>query len=142
MRFESSASVHAPASRAWEIYREVERWAEWTASITSVELLDGPLRVGARARVRQPRLPAAIWEVTELDEGRSFVWVSRAPGVLTTGIHVVEDRGPGECRVVAALTQEKPLGLLIGLAARRLTHRYLAMESAGLKSRAESDETW
>lgn len=138
MRFEAVQDVAAPAATAWSIYRDVERWPEWTDSVTSVELLDGPLRIGARARVRQPRLPVAEWQVTDLDDGRRFEWVSKALGVRTTGIHVVEETGPDSCRVTAALTQQGPLGVLIGLITNRLTKRYLATEAAGLKRRAES----
>lgn len=142
MKFESIERVAASAARAWEIYRDVERWHEWTASVTSVELLDGELRIGARVRVRQPRLPTAVWEVTELHErdGESyhFSWVSRAPGVRTTGIHLVESLGPDECRVTATLTQEGLLGRILGLVWTRLTRHYLAMETAGLKRRAEA----
>lgn len=142
MRFESAIDVAAPAATTWAIYRDVERWSEWTASITSVSLLDGPLRVGARARIRQPRLPTAEWQVTELDDGTNgahrFVWVSRAPGVRTTGSHVVTTTGADTCRIAAGLTQEGPLGAVIGLLTSRLTKRYLAMETAGLRRRAES----
>ena len=137
MRFEDSAVIAAPASTVWEVYRDVEHWPEWTESVTSVELLDpGPLRVGSRARVRQPRLPVAEWTVTEIDEGRSFTWVARGPGVRTTGTHLVEPHADG-ARATAILVQAGPLGPVVGFLTRGLTKRYLAMEAAGLKARAE-----
>jgi len=138
MRFEDSAVIAAPASTVWEVYSDVEHWPELTESVTSVELLDpGPLRVGSRARIRQPRLPVAEWTVTEIDPGRSFTWVARGPGVRTTGTHVVEPHGDG-ARATAILVQGGPLGPVVGLLTKGLTKRYLAMEIAGLKARAEA----
>jgi uncharacterized membrane protein len=140
MRFQSSIDVAAPAPLVFDVYADVERWPEWTESITSVERLDdGPLRVGARTRVRQPRLPVAEWEVTELVAGRSFTWVARGPGVRTTGTHAVAPAGtdPDRCLVTATLDQEGLLGPVVGLATRGLTNRYLAMELQGLKGRCE-----
>jgi uncharacterized protein YndB with AHSA1/START domain len=136
MRFEHGIEIAASPARVWEVYADVERWHEWTDSITSVELLDGPLRVGARARVRQPRLPVAVWTVQEYDEGRVFVWTARGPGLRTTGTHLVEPSGDG-ARATARLDQEGPLGGLMGRLTRGLTERYLAMEAAGLKARSE-----
>ena len=137
MRFEDSSVIAAPAATVWAIYSDVERWPDWTASVTSVELLDaGPLRVGSRARVRQPRLPVAEWTVTEIDEGRSFTWVARGPGVRTTGTHLVVPHGDG-ARATAILDQGGPLGPVVGFLTRGLTRRYLAMEATGLKARAE-----
>jgi uncharacterized membrane protein len=138
MRFEDSAVIAAPASTVWEVYSDVEHWPELTESVTSVELLDpGPLRVGSRARIRQPRLPVAEWTVTEIDPGRSFTWVARGPGVRTTGTHVVEPHDDG-ARATAILVQGGPLGPVVGLLTKGLTKRYLAMEIAGLKARAEA----
>jgi uncharacterized protein YndB with AHSA1/START domain len=136
MRFEHAIEISATPARVWEVYSDVERWHEWTASITSVELLDGPLRVGARARVRQPKLPVAVWTVTAYDEGRSFTWTSGAPGLRTTGTHLVEPSGDG-ARGTARLDQEGLFGGLVGRLSRGLTERYLAMEAAGLKARSE-----
>ncbi len=63
MRFEASIEVSAPAEQVFATYADVERWPTWTSSVTSVELLDpGPLRVDSRARIRQPRLPVAVWQ--------------------------------------------------------------------------------
>ena len=62
--------------------RDLEHWPEWTASVTSVELLEpGPLAVGTRARVIQPKLKPAVWEVTQAKAGRGFTWVTRHPGL-------------------------------------------------------------
>ena len=94
--FRLDFEVAAPPDRVWAVIRDVEKWHEWTASITSIELLDGrPLAVGSRARVRQPKLPVAVWQVTEMEEGRSFRWETRGPGFVATGIHAVAPSGGG-----------------------------------------------
>lgn len=140
MRFEATAQVVAPAQRVFDVYADVERWPEWTRSVTSVERLEaGPLRVGSRARVRQPRLPVAVWQVTELVPGRSFTWVARGPGIVTTGRHVAMPAGGDDrTEVTAALEQAGLLGPLVGLLTRRLTDRYLRIEVQGLKARCET----
>jgi uncharacterized membrane protein len=139
MRFEKTIEIAAPAQRVFDVYADVEHWPDWTASVTSVQRLDeGPLRVGSRARVRQPRLPVAVWEVTDLVPGRFFVWVARGPGLRATGSHVVEVTDhPGRVRATASLEQAGPLGLVMALATRRLTERYLTTEVEGLKRHAE-----
>lgn len=137
MRFESSIQIDASPARVFEVFSDVERWPEWTASVTSVERLDaGPLRVGSRARIKQPKLPVAVWEVTELVDGSHFVWVAKSPGVTTVGGHYVEASGDGAL-ATSRIDQNGPGGWLIGTLTKGLTNRYLAMETAGLKARAE-----
>ena len=137
MRFEASIEVEAPAQDVFDVYSDVERWPEWTDSVTSVQLLDpGRLRVGSRARIRQPRLPTAEWQVVDLVPGRSFSWTARGPGIRTTGRHLITG-GDGPVTVTAALEQAGPLGPVLGLLTKRLTERYLDMEVRGLKARCE-----
>jgi uncharacterized membrane protein len=139
MRFEASAEVSAPAQQVFATYADVERWPSWTSSVTSVELLDpGPLRIGSRARIRQPKLPVTVWQVTALEPGREFSWQATGPGVLTTGTHRVTPTGDHAATVTAILEQAGPLGPLVGLLTRRLTRRYLDTEVRGLKAYCEA----
>lgn len=135
MRSAASVTINAPAEQVWEIYSDVERWPEWNESITSVERLDpGPLRLGARTRIKQPRLPAAVWTVTEWTPNEYFAWTSTAPGIRTTGGHRLEPTATGTL-VTASIDQSGPLGALLGLALRNLTNHYLSLETQGLHTR-------
>ena len=118
--------------------REVELWPEWAPTTTSVRRLDdGPLAVGSRVRVEQPRLPPTVYVVTELEPSRSFTWVASGPGVRATARHLLEDLGPGGTRVTLAVGLAGPVGVVMGRFYRRLTDRYLAAEAAGIKARSE-----
>jgi uncharacterized membrane protein len=140
MRFQAATDVAAPAERVFDVYSDVAHWPDWTSSVTSVELLDpGPLRVGSRARMRQPGLPVAVWQVTELAPGRSFTWVARGPLIVTTGRHeVTPGGGAGHVTVTATLEQAGPVGAVVGLLTSRLTNRYLQTEVRGLKAHCEA----
>ncbi|GAA3016329.1 SRPBCC family protein [Actinokineospora globicatena] len=137
MRFGTRVDIAAPAARVWEVYRDIEWWPEWTASVTSITALGGgPLRVGSRARIRQPRLPTTVWTITEFEDGRSWTWVAGGPGARTVATHTVEPLGDG-ARAVLTLEMTGPLGLVIAKLTAGLTDRYLALEAEGLKARAE-----
>ncbi|MFD0899858.1 SRPBCC family protein [Actinomadura sediminis] len=137
MRFEITVDVAAPPERVWSVLADVERLPGLTPSMESVELLDGPLRLGARARIRQPRLAAAVWSVTEFTEGESFTWVSRAPGVTTTAGHLVQ-AAPDGASLQLTLVQEGPLAPVIGLLFGRRARAYVTMEANALKKAAET----
>ena len=137
--FSTTVDIAAPPSRVWEVMRDVERWHEWTASITSIERLDeGPLKVGSGARVRQPKLLSARFEVTVLEEGRGFDWRTRSAGVTAVGQHWIQPIGAG-CRVTLSVVYGGALGWLVARVYADLTRRYLAMEAEGLKRRSESE---
>jgi uncharacterized protein YndB with AHSA1/START domain len=135
MHTEVTTTVQAPAARVWEILSDVERWPSWTASVQQV-VLDGPLAVGAVAKVRQPKLPPTAWTVTEVVPGRSFTWESKAPGSHAVGEHEVTPTGESTSEVRLRLEQRGPFGSLIGLLYRGLTKRYVQMEADGLAAEA------
>jgi uncharacterized protein YndB with AHSA1/START domain len=135
--FSIAVDIEASPERVWAVMLDIERWAEWTASIRSIERLDGgPLAVGSRARIRQPNVLPAIWEVTALDAGKAFTWITRSPGVTATGRHFVEPAGQGS-RATLSLDFGGPLGSIVGWLLRGLNERYLGLEAAGLKGRCE-----
>jgi uncharacterized membrane protein len=132
----TSTEIDAPIDVVWQVFSDVERWPTWTASIRSVELLDGALRVGARAKIRQPRLPTVVWTVTELEPGRSWTWEASGPGAHTVATHLLRQVGDSTVAEMS-IANAGPVGRLMGRMWRSLTARYLAMESAGLKRRSE-----
>jgi uncharacterized membrane protein len=137
-RFSVSIDIAAPPRRVWEVIRDVERWSEWTASITSIQRLDeGPLRVGSRGLVRQPKLPTNTYVVTALEEDRGFSWESRNPGVTGVGQHWIEPLPTGSLATLG-VDFHGPLAGLIGWLYGRLTQRYITMEAEGLKARSEA----
>jgi len=133
-----SVQVDAPPERVWAVMSDIERWHEWTPTVTSIRRINaGPFRIGARARIQQPRLPSADWSVTLLDEGRCFDWESRAPGVRVLARHCLEACAGGT-RVTLSIQYSGLLGGLLGRLTGALNRRYIALEADGLKRRAEA----
>ena len=138
MDFQIAVDIAAPPGLVWAVMSDAERWHEWTPSVRSIRLLDkGPLAVGSRALIRQPKFPPAMWKVTALDPGRSFIWKSGAPMMWVYGHHSV-DPIPGGSRATLRLHYEGALGRLLGRMTRNITNRYLKYEADGLKQRSES----
>jgi uncharacterized protein YndB with AHSA1/START domain len=73
MEFSITTDVDASADLVFAVLTDVERWPEWTPTVTRVERLDGsslPLAISSRMRVVQPKVPPAEWTVTALEAGR------------------------------------------------------------------------
>lgn len=135
--FRSTVYVEAPPAAVFDIYADVEGWPTWTSSVTEVQRLDtGPLKVGSRARVQQPRLPPGEWIVVDVTPDRSFTWERRGPGLRSVGRHYLHPKNSG-CLVVAELEHLGIAAPLIAAVTKGLTRRYLRMETDGLKNHCE-----
>ena len=137
MRIERSIDIAAPPDIVWAVMSDVERWHEWTASITRIDRLDGgAFGVGSRARVRQPGFAPAVWRVTDFTPPRGFTWEMRSLGAHAVGDHrVVAKRGG--CAATLAVDID---GWLVHLLARRIgdvSRKFVEMEALGLKRRCE-----
>jgi uncharacterized membrane protein len=141
MDIERSIDIVAPPSAVWAVMSDVERWPEWTASISSVELLDGaPFAVGSRARIQQPRLPTAVWTITAVEPERYFEWQTSGPGVKTVAGHRIETSGSDGSRLTLSLEWSGLLAPLIRLLYGGMSRNYVSMEAQGLKQRSEGAE--
>lgn len=133
-----TVSIDAPPERVFAILCDVERWPEWTSTMISVQRLEsGPFALGSSARVRQPKLRPAVWQVSEFEDRRNFTWISRSPGLRMTAGHRIEPKGAGS-RVELRFELS---GFVAPLASRlygSLIERYIATEAQGLKKRSES----
>jgi uncharacterized membrane protein len=141
MNVESGVTIAAPADHVWRVFTDVERWPEWTASITRASMVTGDeLHIGTAVRITQPRLPVLTWVVTELDPGVSWTWVAQSPGATTSAIHLVQRVDEVTTRVEQRIEQAGLIGVLAGRVMRATTRRYLELEAAGLRRRCEM--TW
>jgi uncharacterized membrane protein len=131
--FRETVTVDAPVADVARVLHAVEAWPSWTASMSRVTRHgSGPLAVGEKVRVKQPRLPAATWTVTALD-GSGFAWTSSSPGVRSTGGHRAHEAGDGRTTVTLTLTMSGPLAGLIAALYARLIRRYVRTEAEGLR---------
>lgn len=131
----------APVERLWAVMSDVRRWPEWLPTVDAVTPLD-PDRVdevGAEYRVEQPRLPAAVWRITEVVEGRSFTWESTAPGLRSVGTHVLRPAGDGTTTITLGIEWSGLLAPVLRLLAGRTAQDYVEQEAAALDRTASAD---
>ena len=137
LSFSKSIDINAAPDAVLAVMSDVERWPEWTASVTSIKRLDaGPFVIGSRASIRQPKLPPALWTVSAIEPRRSFTWISKGPGILVTAHHSIDPRASGS-RVTLSIRYEGLLAKLVAWMTKDINERYLAMEANGLKARCE-----
>jgi hypothetical protein len=132
-------SIHISASPAvvWRVTVDVDRWPEWSPTVTSVERIGTePLSVGSEVRVKQPFQPEAMWVVTDIEDGVRFAWETRLPGLRMIATHAINPEGAGT-RNVLRLEGSGPLAVLLWPMFRMAVRRALLAENHGLKERCE-----
>lgn len=138
MRIEDDITIKAPVATVWHLTEDVEAWPGITPTITSVERLDdGPIGVGARARLKQPGQRPAVWTVTRFEPNQAFAWETKVLGVRMTGSHLLT-AVPEGCRNTLTLQLEGPAARLLALLAGKRLRQAIATENAGFKTRAEA----
>jgi hypothetical protein len=136
VEWETSVEVAAPPPVVWQVHAEVEAWRSGPPrSPRSSGSTPGRCTL-ASAFGATNRLPKTVWRLTELVEGRSWVWEAGGPGARVVAHHEIGPAGTGTL-VRLCLVQRGVFGVLVGALTSRLTRRYLAMEAGGLQRRCE-----
>lgn len=126
MSYWETSSTHeaevAPADIWWRAYAEVAAWPKWNAEIRSATL-DGPLALGAVARIVFRTGLRLRFRVVECEEGRLFTDEARLPGARMAHRHLIEPVGEAGSRLTKTIYIEGPaVGLwrrILGPAAAR-----------------------
>jgi hypothetical protein len=110
-RWETTATLETGADPAalWRCaYADAAAWPRWNSELRSAEL-DGPLAVGAEARIVFRTGLRLRFAVVELEDGRLFTDEAHLPGARMGHRHLVEPRDGGGSRLVNTIYIEGPL---------------------------------
>jgi uncharacterized membrane protein len=139
MVIEHELTIDAPPEVVWKLTADIEGWPALTPTIKHVERLDdGPLRVGSRARVKQPAQRPTVWTVTRLEPDERFEWEATVLGMHMTARHHLTPEGSGcRSRLELELSGRRAglLGRLVGARIRKA----IATENEGFKKAAEAN---
>lgn len=133
-----SIHIEAPPAVVWAVTEDVERWPEWTPTVTAVRRLDaGPFGLGSVARLKQPAQPEADWTVTAFTPEEQFTWETRRPGLHIVGTHQMRQEGNGTLNTLRVEASDALAVVLWPLLRLAIGHA-LRQENHGLKTRCEA----
>jgi hypothetical protein len=110
-RWETTETLEAdvPPAAVWErAYANAEAWPKWNAEIKRASL-DGPLALGARARIVFGTGLRLRFRVVEFEQGRLFTDEARLPGAHMGHRHMIEPIESGGCRLTNTIYIEGTL---------------------------------
>ena len=139
MRFEQSIDIDASQQRVWDVLSDLEAWPQRIETVDVVELLSPtPVSEGSRVRLKQPRLPEGIWDVTVWDAPSYFEWRQKSGGVTNVAGHRVEALEEGRSHLTLTLDMRGLLVPIVAMFYKGLTNRYMTTEAQSMKRAAES----
>ena len=139
MHFDKTIEIDASQQRVWDVLSDLEAWPRRIETVDVVELLTlGPIAKGSRVRLKQPKLPEGVWDITVWDAPSYFEWTQKTGGVTNVAGHRVEAMGAGRARLTLTLDMRGFLIPVIALFYKELTNRYMNLEAEGMKRAAES----
>jgi hypothetical protein len=113
-RWETTSTLEADVASAaiWEnAYADADAWPQWNAELKRASL-DGPLAVGAQARIVFRTGLRLRFRVIEFQEGRLFTDEARLPGARMGHRHLVGPMPDGGSRLTNTIYIEGHLAAL------------------------------
>ncbi|WP_412067195.1 SRPBCC family protein [Rubrivirga sp. IMCC43871] len=139
MTVENTLHIDASPDVVWAVTEDVDRWPEWTPTISSVRRLDDlPLGIGSKALVKQPGQAEAEWTVTDFVAGERFCWQTERTGLVVEATHELRPEGAGTLNVLRVVASGV-LAPLLSPVLRPLVLRALVRENLGLRARCEGE---
>lgn len=93
-QFEHSAESEASPEAVWKAYEDVDMWSRWSEGVEKSSL-EGPFEEGKKGAIKSPSLPGQPFELTAVDEGRSYTSKTTMPGGWIELDHEIEPAGEG-----------------------------------------------
>jgi uncharacterized protein YndB with AHSA1/START domain len=148
MRIEVSRHVAAPASRVWDVITDLGGSPEVLASVTRIELLEGPdpLEVGTRWRETRSMFGREATEemtVTAVEPGRSYRVVAENHGTRYESTMAVRPQGEDDAVLSMTFSAEatslasKVMSTTVGRLFVGSTRKALEQDLADIASAAE-----
>jgi uncharacterized protein YndB with AHSA1/START domain len=135
---EITVDINAPISRVWETVVDIERWPEWTATVSRAKIRgDGPLGLDSKVKVFRPKFPSAVWTVTEFEAEKHIEMRTGYPGMRIVSSRDLVPRGGG-CTLTLSLAFTGWFAIFVGRRTRERGNRYLAVVAGAIKRRCES----
>ena len=130
--------IAAPLSTIWSVTKDFESWPAWTPTVTGVRRLAGEgIELGARYVIKQPLQRPKVWEITEVEDGRSFCWETGTRFLRLRAEHRLLET-EGETRNVLKVGASGLGARFIWPILRPILNYALKSENAGLKSVCET----
>ena len=136
MRYEKMIEVSASAALLWRAVTAVAEWPHWTPTVEEIAVLDGDLGMGARVRIRQPKLRTLIYRVDEWVPGSRFSWSATTSGIRIAAGHEVQPAGDGS-RLLLTIDMTGAMAPLLAPLLGGRTRRYADTEADGMRRFAE-----
>lgn len=137
MTIEDTIHIEAPSDVVWAMTEDIERWPEWTPTVTAARRLDeDPFGLGSVARIKQPAQPPADWTVTEYAREERFTWETQRRGLRMTASHQV--RGDASEGTSNTLRVEASGAVVLWPVLRMAIRHALRKENRSLKARCEA----
>jgi hypothetical protein len=134
---EKKSVINARPQDIFNVLMNVERWNQWTKSITKISILDSrQLAPGVKIKVLQPKLPPTIWTIKEIIMDKLLTWEKRYFGFSMLSEHLIMDQN-NEISVTIRVTYNGPLAGLFYKLTHTLTDNYMTLEINGLKRECE-----
>ena len=114
----TSIEIDVATGAVWKLISHFNHWPSWGPTVVDVESDADAVAVGVTGRVKTIAGPWLPFEITEVDQGRSWTW--KVAGIPATGHRV---SAQGEARTLVEFTAPiavAPYALVLRAGLRRL----------------------